>query len=335
MSAEREEWLKQTIEEPLDPSLPICDAHHHLWYGIEKAYTVEDFLRDISGGHQIRKTVFVESGLMLKTGVPPEMQPVGETEFVRNIVPGPEEPGGNTPEIAAGIIGFADLTMGASVAPVLEAHIRAGKNRFRGIRYITAWDASPDLKSRREVPPGLMLDRKFREGLAALRRYGLSFDAWLYHPQLTELVDLAREFPDIPIIVEHAGGPLGIGPYSLKRESVFQDWQRSIRELASCSNVYIKLGGLGMRICGYAWNEADKPPRSAELAGVFKSYYLWCIECFGVDRCMFESNFPVDKASYSYTVLWNAFKRITMDFSYKERLALFHDTAVNVYHLSN
>jgi L-fuconolactonase len=334
MPTERQEWLDQTIEEPLDPSLPICDAHHHLWYNNDINYTVEDFLQDISGGHNVCRTVFVESRLMLKKDGPPEMQPVGETEFVRKITTRAKGGSGRMPAIAAGIIGFADLTMGAYVVPVLEAHITAGKKRFRGVRYTTAWDASRDIKSRRDVTRGLLGDRKFREGFATLRRYGLSFDAWLYHPQLMELVELAREFPDIPIIVDHAGGPLRIGPYALKRGAAFEEWKRGIEALSGCRNVYMKLGGLGMKISGYRWNEADKPPRSTELAGVFGPYYLWCIECFGVARCMFESNFPVDNASYSYTVLWNAFKRITANFSNAERQALFHDTAVNVYHLT-
>ena len=333
MPVEREETLSQIVEEPLDPSLPICDAHHHLWYNTDINYTVEDFLLDISGGHNICRTVFVESRLMLKENVPPEMQPVGETEFVCKITS--RVKGRNGKILASGIVGFADLTLGTSVAPVLEAHVCAGKKRFRGIRYITAWDASPYIKSRRAVPPGLLMDRKFREGFATLRRYGLSFDAWLYHPQLMELVDLARAFPDNRIIVDHAGGPLGIGPYALKKESVFQDWKRSIKELSNCVNVYMKLGGLGMKICGFGWNRVEKPPDSMDLAMAFEPYYLWCIERFGVDRCMFESNFPVDKASYSYTTLWNAFKRVTSNFSHDERLALFYNTAVTAYRLGN
>jgi L-fuconolactonase len=332
MLAEREEWLNQTTEEPLDPPLPICDAHHHLWYRKENDYPVEAFLRDISGGHHIRKTVFVESGLMFKKEASPEMQPVGETEFVRNLSWLKKE-SATTPEIAAGIVGFADLTLGTAVAPVLEAHIAAGRQRFRGIRHIAAWDASPVVHSRRNTPPSLLMDNKFREGFATLHRYNLSFDAWLYHPQLTELIDLAKEFPDTTIIVNHVGGPLRIGPYASRREALFREWQRSITELASCSNVSVKLGGLGMRISGNNWDKADKPPDSAELARVFEPYISWCIECFGVDRCMFESNFPVDKASYSYTVLWNAFKRLTKDFSQEERLALFYNTASRVYRL--
>jgi L-fuconolactonase len=333
MSAEREEWLNQTIEEPLEPSMPICDAHHHLWYGTENDYPVEAFLRDISGGHRICKTVFVESSLMFREDASPEMRPVGETEFIRNL-PRSEQENDATPEIAAGIVGFADLTLGAALTPVLEAHIAAGRQRFRGIRHIAAWDASPELHSRRATPPSLLKDSGFREGFAALHRYNLSFDAWLYHTQLTELVDLAREFPDTTIVVNHVGGPLGIGPYASRRKSVFREWRRCIAELSRCDNVAVKLGGLGMRISGNNWDRADKPPGSVELAGVFRPYFSWCIDCFGVDRCMFESNFPVDKASYSYTVLWNAFKRLTRAFTQEERLALFYNTAARVYRLN-
>lgn len=320
-------------EETLDLSLPICDAHHHLWYDSELNYRVEDYLGDISGGQNIRRTIFVESRMMLKEGVPPEMQPVGETEYVRDVTSRFHGGTGNLPAIAAGIIGFADLTLGDAVAPVLEAHIAAGEGKFRGIRYTTAWDASPELRSRWEVPRGLMTDRKFREGFATLQRYDLTYDAWLYHPQLIEVVDLAKEFPESRIIVDHAGGPLGIGPYARRRDSAFQEWRRSITELSKCDNVYIKLGGLGMRICGHGWSEAEKPPKSVQIARAIEPYFTWCVEWFGVDRCMFESNFPVDKASYSYSVIWNAFKRLTQNFSQEERLALFYNTASSVYRL--
>jgi len=209
----------------------------------------------------------------------------------------------------------------------------ASRNRFRGIRHISAWDANTDIRSYRNPPKGLLLDPKFREGFACLQKYGLSFDAWLYHPQLMELVDLARTFPDTPIIVDHIGGPLGIGPYAEKREEVFEEWKHGIAVLATCPNVVVKLGGLGMPLCGFGWNERSTPPGSAELAETMIPYYHWCIEQFGVDRCMFESNFPVDKISYSYAVLWNAFKRVSKGFSPEDRAALFHDTAVKAYRL--
>jgi predicted TIM-barrel fold metal-dependent hydrolase len=230
--------------------------------------------------------------------------------------------------VGAGIVGFADLTSGADVASVFEAHLEAGKGRFRGIRQTSTWDASPEFRS---TSRGLLLDPGFRKGFACLQKYGLSFDAWLYHPQLMELLDLARTFPDTTIIVDHMGGPLGIGPYD--RKLVFREWKRGIGALAGCHNVFVKLGGLGMDICGFGWHEKTTPPNSSELAGAMAPYFTWCIEKFGVNRCMFESNFPVDKRSYSYTVIWNAFKKVIKDFPRGEKGALLYDTAVKTYRL--
>ncbi len=269
---------------------------------------------------------------MYRKDGPREMQPVGETEFVQDIAVRTASGQYGPAAIAAGIVGFADLTLGTAVAPVLEAHIAAGKGRFRGIRNMSAWDASPDIRSFTNIPE-LLLDPKLREGFACLQDYGLSFDAFLYHPQLMDLVDLARAFPDIPIILNHIGALLGIDTYAGKREEVFQEWKRRIAELATCPNVVVKLGGLGTQRCGFDWHERAAPPGSAELAEAMAPYFLWCIEQFGADRCMFESNFPVDKASYSYTVMWNAFKRIAKDFSPGDRAALFHDTAAKAYRL--
>jgi len=179
----------------------------------------------------------------------------------------------------------------------------------------------------------MLAETRFREGFARLAPLGLSFDAWLFHTQIDELTDLARRFEDTTIVLDHVGGPLGIGPFEGRRYEVFAAWRRSISEIASCPNVYVKLGGLGMPICGFGWHERPRSPTSAQLAEAFGPYYLHCIEEFGPDRCMFESNFPVDKVSCSYTVLWNCFKRVAQDFEECERAALFHDTAVRVYRL--
>jgi len=340
MVTDREEWLKLTVEDPIDPDLPICDPHHHLWDrpGMPdrpgSRYLLEELLQDTGGGHNIIQTVFVECRSMYRKDGPNEMQPVGETEFVQGIAAQSASGQYGATLVAAGIVSFADLTLGSDVIPVLEAHIAAGQNRFRGIRHSSAWDASSEITSYRSPPRGLLLDPKFREGFSCLQKYGLSFDAWLYHPQIIELVDLAKAFPDTPIILDHIGGPLGIGPYSGKREEVFQEWKGVIATLATCPNVVVKLGGLGMPVCGFGWHERTTPPNSIELAKAMAPYYLWCIEQFGVGRCMFESNFPVDKQSYSYTVMLNAFKRISRDFSQEDRAALFHDTAARVYRLT-
>ncbi len=330
METKHEAWLKLTIEDPMDPELPICDSHHHLWdYSKTRVpayithaprYLLEELLQDTGGGHHIVQTVFVECKAMYRKGGSQEMRPVGETEFVQGIAAQSASGQYGITAVAAGIVGFADLTLGTEVTRVLEAHIAASRNRFRGIRYLSS--------------QGLLLDSKFREGFSCLQRYNLTFDVHQLHPYLMELVDLARTFPDTPIIVDHTGGPLGTGPYVGKHEEMFQEWKSGIATLAKCPNMVIKLGGLGIPSCGFSWHEWAVPPSSVELAEAMAPYFHWCIEHFGVNRCMFESDFPVDKRSYSYTVLWNAFKRISEDFSPEERDALFHHTATKVYRLA-
>ena len=334
MTTEHEAWLALTEEQPIDPDVPICDPHHHLWDHPDNRYLLDELLRDTGGGHNIVGTVFVEVGAMYRKDGAEEMRPVGETEFVQGIAAQSASGGYGETAVAAGIVGYADLTLGAAVTPVLEAQIAASTNRFRGIRHRTAWDPDPDVGVREAPPRVLLLDPTFREGFACLGPAGLSFDAWLYHPQIMDLVSLARAVPDVPIVLDHIGGPIGAGGYSGKREEVVRVWRQGISELATCPNVSVKLGGLGMPYCGFGWHRRPVPPGSAELADAMAPYFLHCIESFGVDRCMFESNFPVDKASFSYTVMWNAFKRICADFSATEQAALLHDTAARFYRLS-
>ena len=326
-------WLAKIAEEPIDADLLICDPHHHLWNRPGDRYLLEDVLRDTGGGHRIAQTVFVECRAMYREEGPEELRPVGETEFVEAIASRSASGRYGPTEIAAGIVGFADLTLGAAVGPVLEAHIESGNGRFRGVRHQSAWDPSPDVPTRHVRPRGLLLEPRFREGFSRLQELNLSFDAWLFHPQLMELVDLARAFPNVSIVLDHVGGPLGIGPYQGQPDQVFQDWKRGITQIAACANVAVKLGGLGMPMCGFDWHLRSIPPTSRELEEAMEPHYLTCIELFGVERCMFESNFPVDKVSCSYTVLWNAFKRLTRGFSIDERRSLFHDTAAEVYRL--
>ena len=234
--------------------------------------------------------------------------------------------------MAAAIVAYADLTLDDAVARVLEAHLEASPTRLRGIRYSTMWDASDSFRS---VPrPGLLGDAAVRKGLACLQPLGLSFDAWLYHPQLPELVELARDFPGVPIVLDHIGGPLGLGPYEGRRSEVFRTWSADITALSSCPNVVLKLGGVGSLRSGYDWHQRGPKPGSAELAEAMRPYFEFCIEKFGADRCMFESNFPVDRISYSYVAIWNAFKIIAQGYSAAERAALFHDTAARVYGLA-
>ncbi len=294
---------------------------------------LEELVADAEG-HRVQKTVFVECMSMYNVDLPESLRPVGETEFVQGIAAQSASGQYGPMRAAAGIVGFADLCLGEAVDEVLEAHMRASPSRFRGIRHASGWHASDAIRNSHTRPhAGLLLEATFRRGFACLEKRGLSFDAWLYHPQLHELLDLARAFEGTTIVLDHVGGPLGIGPYVDRRSEVVDSWRRAIGELSNCPNVVVKLGGLTMPICGFGFNKREKPPSSIELADTLGPYYLFCIEQFGPDRCMFESNFPVDKASCSYGVLWNAFKRISQGFDAQERAALFHDTAARAYRL--
>jgi L-fuconolactonase len=322
----------RSTEAALEPDLPICDPHHHLRERPNDRYFLEEFIQDTATGHNIVATVCVENRAMYRNNGPEHMKPVGETEFFDSIATQAAAHPKTSTALAAGIVGYADLSLGEEAAEVLEAHVAASPKRFRGIRHSTTWDESDIIRS--DAARGLLADRAFRRGFACVERYGLSFDAWLYHPQLPELVELARAFPAVAIVLDHIGGPLGVGPYKGKRDEVFQAWSRGIAELSTCPNVAIKLGGFGSTRSGYDWHERGVQPDSAELANTMEPYFDFCIEKFGVHRCMFESNFPVDKASYSYVAIWNAFKLISQNFSAAERKALFYDTAMRLYRLA-
>ncbi|HTE42677.1 MAG TPA: amidohydrolase family protein [Steroidobacteraceae bacterium] len=325
-------WLNQVREPILEPELPIIDPHHHLWDYTDSRYLADDLIADIrspSGAHNVVATVFVECGWSYRKEGPESLRPVGETEFVERVGAAHE----NSPiRVAAGIVGFADLAIGAAVQEVLQAHLAASPKRFRGIRHAAGWHASDEIRnSHSNPPPGLFAVPRFREGFAQLKPLGLSFEAWLYHTQLHELLELARAFPDTSIVLDHFGGPLGIGPFVGQSDEVFARWRADTDELARCPNVVAKLGGLNMAINGYGWHRRPQPPTSQELVNATGRYYLYAIEKFGPARCMFESNFPVDKLSCSYPVVWNAFKRLASQASKAEKAALFHDTAAHIY----
>ena len=333
--AVRPDWLASRQEEILEPDLPIVDPHHHL---VDRAntgrYLLADLLADTGSGHNVTATVYLEWLSMYRAGGPEEMRPVGEIEFANGVAAMAASGIYGKTAVCAGIVGYADLMLGARVEPVLEAMIAAGGGRFRGIRYISA--SHPDEAARGSSvnrPAGLLLNAKVREGFARLHPLGLSFDAFMYHTQLSELADLGRAFPETPIVLDHVGGAIGIGPYAGKRDEVFAAWKNSIEEVARCPNVHIKLGGLGMRLFGFGVHEGAAPPGSEQLAPLWRPYIETCIEAFGPERSMFESNFPVDKGSGSYHVFWNAFKRLTAGCSAAEKAALFAGTASRFYRL--
>jgi L-fuconolactonase len=339
-----QEWLQLTQEAPLEPQLPIIDPHHHFWNTADRnppRYLLADLVADVKG-HNVRQTVFIECGSMYRADGPEEFRVVGETEFVQGIAA--ECASGRYGDLraAAGIVGTADLRLGDRVAPVLEAQIAASRQRFRGIRHGAAFvepgtlpgsSVAPRIAARPPVIPHLLLDRDFRRGYTYLRTYGLTFEGWVYHTQITELTDLAKAFPDTTIIFNHLGGPIGVGPYAGRRDEIFAAWKPAIAELAKYPNVVAKLGGIQMVVNGYGWHERKQPPSSDELLRANRDWYMYMIDRFGPTRCMLESNFPVDRLSCSYTVLWNQFKKLTKSFSADERSAMFHDTTMRVYRL--
>ena len=330
----REDWLDRRREEILEPDLPIIDPHHHLWDRPGWRYLLPELLADTNSGHNVIATVFVQCRAMYRAEGPTDLKPLGETEFVNGVAAMSASGGYGKTRVCAGIVGHADLTLGARVEAVLEAHMRIAGARFRGIRHIAAWDADPSIGNPNyTVPQDMMQSAAFRDGVARLGKVGLSFDAWLYHPQLADLAALARACPDTPIVLNHVGGPLHIGVYTGKQKDVFAHWQPAIRALAACPNVHVKLGGLGMRINGFGFDQKAEPPSSEALAATWKPYVETCIEAFGARRCMFESNFPVDKGSYAYPVFWNACKRLATGASASEKADLFSGTAARFYRL--
>ncbi|MGB6554284.1 MAG: amidohydrolase family protein [Candidatus Binataceae bacterium] len=332
---ERDAWLAQVVEQPLDPALTIIDPHHHLWDHPGSRYLLDEILHDTSSGHRVLATVFVECMSMYRADGDAAMKPIGETEFVNGIAAQSASGGYGDTRIAAGIVGFADLSLGAAIEPVLRAHLAAAPARFRGIRHAGGFDASPEIRNSHTNPPAdLYKSPRFREGFGKLAKLGLVFDAWQYHPQMPELTDLARAFPDTKIILDHFGGPLGLGPYEGHRREVFDQWKRDITELARCPNVVVKLGGINMPVNGFGWHKKNSAPTSDELVAATRDYYLHTIDRFGPSRCMFESNFPVDRVSCSYVVLWNAFKKIAAGFSAGDKAWMFHRTAAETYRIA-
>ncbi len=331
----RPDWLALHAEPALEPDLPIVDPHHHLWDHPGNRYLLPELLADLATGHRVVATVFEECRTLYRTGGDPLMAPVGEVEFTAAIGAECADGRHGPTRVCAGIVGHADLSAGARIRAVLEAAIEAGRGRFRGVRNTSAWHADPAARGSSILPrQGLLAEPGFREGFAQLAPLGLSFDAWMYHTQLDELDDLAAAFPETVIVLNHVGGAIGIGPYAGKRDAVFAAWSASMRRLAARHpKLHVKLGGLGMRLFGFDLHEGARPPASERVAQAWRPYIETCIEAFGPRRCMFESNFPVDKGSCSYPVLWNAFKRIAAGCPAAEKAALFAGTAAAVYRL--
>ncbi len=336
----RLEWLGRRKETILEPELPIIDPHHHLWQRPGWRYLLDDLLLDTGSGHNIVATVYMEASSMYRERGPEEMRPVGEVEFANGVAAMCDSGVfgktvfGQT-RVASGIVGHADMMLGSRAEPVLTALMRAGGDRFRGIRHGVSWDADPaTARPNSPVVAGMLADKKFREGVAVVDRLGLSFDVSLYHPQIGEVADFAGALPNTRIVVNHVGGVLGLGAYRSKRDEVFARWSSSIKALAARPNVFVKLGGLGQSYTSLRFDEDAEPPSSEMVAARFRPYIETCIGAYGTSRCMFESNFPVDKISYSYHVFWNACKLMAKGASSTEKADLFGGAAARCYRLN-
>ena len=332
-------WLQQRTEAVLDPDLPIIDPHHHLWPSHATRgfnYLDTDLVDDLTAGHNIIATVFLQCRTMYRTSGPEHLKPVGETEWVNSIAEKYAAGGKGRPQVCAGIVGFADLALGDRVEEVLDALQAVAPKRFKGIRNGSTWSDQATITTITNVyPPGLLKDAGFRKGFAQLARRGLSFDGWLYHNQIDEFTDLARAFPDTTMVLDHLGGPLGLGSWANRGNEVFSQWRKSIAELARCPNVHMKLGGAVMPVFGYHWEKRPLPPSSDELVAATGHYYRAAMEAFSPARCMFQSNFPVDKEAAAYVPLWNSFKKLAAGYSESERADLFMNTAARVYRLES
>jgi predicted TIM-barrel fold metal-dependent hydrolase len=331
------DWLALTQEATLEPGLSICDPHHHfLDFRSERVpyqrYLLHELIADVGAGHNVRSTVFIEARAMYRPDGPVELRPVGEVEFVQGLAAASASGVYGPCRAAAGIVGRADLKLGDRVEPVLEALRAASPNRFRGIRHTVTWDPHPEIESREKE--GALATAEYRAGARVLARMGLSLDTGLCFPQLPELAAFAKAIPDLTIVLNHLGGLTRVGPYANRDDEVLDAWRRGIAGLAACPNVNLKLGGIGMPRLGFDWHTREKPIGSEELAASMAPLMSYCIEQLGPDRCMFESNFPVDKVSFSHHVLFNAFKRFSKGYSAAERAALFHDTAARAYRIS-
>ncbi len=330
-------WLALTTEETLEPELPICDAHHHFWdFRMERIpyhrYLLHELADDLNSGHNVRSTVFLEARAMYRPDGPPELRSVGEVEFVQGLAAASATGLYGPAKAAAAIIGHANLGLGDDVNRVLDALQQASPNRFRGIRHSVGWDPHPEIENR--GAEGQLADPQFRAGAQALARRGLVYENTVYFPQLSELADFADAVPDLTIISNHIGGLMRVGPYGNRDDEVLPQWRAGIDRLAQCPNVVIKLGGVGQPRYGFDWHLRDTPIGSPELAEALSPLLTYCIDRFGPQRALFESNFPPDKVSYSYNVMYNAFKRLSSAYSPTERAALFHDNAVRVYSIN-
>ena len=332
----RQEWLDQHIEDPISPNIPIIDPHHHLWDVGFGRYYIEELLEDInSSGHNIVSTVYIMSSsnteIYSKDGLE-EFKPLNEIEFATSEGKRADLIPNNKVKVNASIVGSVDLTYGNKLQPVLEKAVNISEGRLKGIRMLLASHTDPRISSGAvKSDLGLMLHPNFIDGAKCIENANLSLDFWIYHTQLNEMEKIARSLPDLTIILNHIGGPIHLGEYEGKQAATHREWRSAMMRLSRIPNINVKLGGLGMAVNGAKFHNNKFPPNSVQLSDVWKPWIYETIDMFGFDRCMFESNFPVDKGSCSYGALWNAFKILAKDMSDDEINKLFSKNAAKIY----
>ena len=332
----RQEWLDQHIEDPISPNIPIIDPHHHLWDVGFGRYYIEELLEDInSSGHNILSTVYIMSSsntkIYSKDGLE-EFKPLKEIEFATSEGKRADLIPNNKVKVNASIVGSVDLTYGNKLQPVLEKAVNISEGRLKGIRMLLASHTDPRISSGAvKSDLGLMLHPNFIDGAKCIQNANLSLDFWIYHTQLNEMEKIARALPELTIILNHIGGPIHLGEYEGKQAATHREWRSAMMRLSRIPNINVKLGGLGMAVNGAKFHNNKFPPNSVQLSDVWKPWIYETIDMFGFDRCMFESNFPVDKGSCSYGALWNAFKILAKDMSDDEINKLFSKNAAKIY----
>jgi predicted TIM-barrel fold metal-dependent hydrolase len=336
-----EKWLHLVEEAPLEPDLPIIDAHVHIWpdrftplvehFGKGMS---EDFLRGIErSGHDIRAGVHVTIQANHRDDLPPEMIPVAETAFLEEEGRKLEALGPRTPMLTAGIVAGVDMLLGDDVERVLDAHCAASPDRIRGVRHPVAWHPSP-LIPFTEERGGILIEPAFIDAARHVARRDLSLDVFVFYNQLPDVMALARAVPDLPIVLNHSGGIITDPRFADQALEIISEWRASMRALAACENVVVKLGGMGMPpLAGNYWTQHEQPPTSQHHADWQRPYVMHIIDNFAVDRVMFQSNFPTEKPSANYGIVWNAFKRIAQGFGASEKSKMFFENAKTTYRL--
>jgi predicted TIM-barrel fold metal-dependent hydrolase len=316
-------WLGRVREPPHLPEQPIIDPHQHLWLRHPIRYTCEDYLADV-GGHTLEATVFAECFSEYLSSGPTHLRPVGEVRFALEQSSRARSVDASV-DLCAGIIGRVDLGTPELFREALEAQVEAGQRRLRGVR--------PELYSTDEASASLLRDERWHQWADALQENDLLLEAWVSYRRLPDLVRLATRYPELGIVLNHLGGPVGAGIPGADTRELRAAWLERMAALSTCQNVVVKLGGLGTSVFGFRLFAEPEPPTSSALATLWEPWIEPVIQLFGPARCMFESNYPVDARVGGLDVLWNGFKILSEPYSDDERDWLCRKTAARTYRL--